>query len=135
MKKIFCILIVFFMVGCVGPGAGDYSIKLINNYEVIRINSRDIVIAIHDSDVSWHTVIPPKVLQVGMDDRYIVALIQPIEDEDVVEVIEDEKKQLVYILDTQSNQVLDPITMNEFSKSEYNEIELKDINSYEKSYE
>lgn len=100
------------LVGCmIGSGISDYQIPLIENYEVVHQSSHHIIIGKLDGiieDGSWQTTIPPKVLKIGYDHRYIATLIQPTGDP--VNVEEVKEKQVYYVIDTETDDVIGPLS-------------------------
>lgn len=126
------------LTGCmIGPGLSDYRIPLINNYEVVRLSNHHIIIGKLDSiieDGSWQTIIPPKVLKIGYDHRYIATLIQPTED--LINVEEVEEKQVYYLIDTETDEVIGPLSKQEYQTDLlFSHIELKPLEDYEKIYD
>ncbi len=135
------IISLLLLTGCIGPGYGDYSIELINGYDVVRVNPETIQIGLRedlgDGVYSWSTDIPAKVLSVGFDKRYIVALVDPT---DVFAEDYDEdappKEHVYYIIDTESHEVSEPMSKSVYEKvTEVQHIELKKLDSYERNYE
>ncbi|MGL4336889.1 MAG: DUF3997 domain-containing protein [Turicibacter sp.] len=123
------------LTGCMmGPGVGDYTISLIKDFEVVRINSSTITIAQKTSESNWGPhVIPPKLLKVGFDEQYILALTQPIDDQ--LNVTEDESLQEYYIFNTLNNEISGPLSRQEFEANEITKhIELKSLDQYNKNY-
>lgn len=129
------VILSLLLTGCmIGPGVGDYSISLINDFEVVRINSSTITIAKKTSESSWGPdVIPPKLLKVGFDEQYILALTQPIDEH--LNVTEDESLQEYYIFNTLNNEISGPLSQQEFENNEITKhIELKSLDQYKKNY-
>lgn len=56
INKVFLSSVLFFILlvttSCIGPGLSDWSLKLPNNYEMWRINSKEIVIGYKNTDYS-----------------------------------------------------------------------------------
>lgn len=126
------------LTGCmIGPGLSDYRIPLINNYEVVRLSSHNIIIGKLDSiieDGSWQTFIPPKVLKIGYDQRYIATLIQPTED--LINIEEVEEKQVYYFIDAETDEVIGPLSKQEYQTDLlFSHIKLKPLEDYEKIYD
>lgn len=132
------IFISMLLTGCIiGPGGGDYNISLINDYEVVRLSSHNIIIGKLDGIIegsSWKNIIPPKVLKVGYDSQYISVLIQPV-DASVIHFVEDDSTQEYYIIDTLTQEVKGPLSKQAYlDESIVSHIELKSLDSYDKQY-
>lgn len=126
------------LIGCmIGPGVSDYRIPLINTYEVVRLSSHNIIIGKLNEIIehaSWQIVIPPKILKVGYDSRYIIALIQLTEDP--IDFTEIEENQVYYLIDTQTDEVIGPLSKQEYQMNSLSShIELKPLEDYEKIYD
>ena len=61
-----------------GPGAADFTYKLAGRYELIRSSAKTVLIC-PDGDLSAPTMIPPMVVEVAWDTRFILAKRQPLE--------------------------------------------------------
>ena len=102
MKKTFVffnLILVLFLTSC--AGVSDWSYKLPNNYEVWRINSKEIIIK-YVGDETVDAEIPSFVKEFSYDDRYVFT--RNIDDISRNNIFEE----TYYALDTENQKVYGP---------------------------
>lgn len=127
--RIILFLIVFIslvvLVGC--PGVADYSIDLPENLKVSRNSANDFVIVSTDSVGIGTTIVPAQIMQIGWDDHYVIA--KQMEGE----------QEFYWIIEVKTEEVIGPLNDNDFAQNKIEwpilaEIQLKDLDEYEKDY-
>jgi len=90
--------VVYILSGC--AGAGDWEVKLPNNYEIWHINSKEIkVVDVHDNNAE---IIPSFVKEFTYDSRYVYTCnIDSIDNNNIF-------SEKFYILDTETKEVYGP---------------------------
>ncbi|MCR6095504.1 DUF3997 domain-containing protein [Salipaludibacillus agaradhaerens] len=109
---IYYLLIFILLVGCVGPGTGDFDIDLGENYSVISTSPDSIVIAPRNSSTNgWEApIIPSKVTEVSQSENFILAKqIQELDDSD-----NHSTKINYWILNIVNDDVHGPLNEDEF---------------------
>ncbi len=129
MKKILFSIIAFiflfiFSACMIGPGLTNSDVQLIGNYDLIKTNRNTIFIG-RRSDVGWEEVIPPKVVKLGYDQRYILVVVQ-LTEYDSLNFNLDEEKWKYFVIDTVEDEI------NEVSEisGNLNYIDLKNVDCY-----
>ncbi len=118
MKKIvlfISLILILCLTSC--AGVSDWSYKLPNNYEVWRVNSKDIVVK-YVGDEILDANIPSFVKEFSYDDRYVCTRnIESIDDNDIF-------LEKYYILDTLEQKLHGPFETQEEFKSAVDELEI-----------
>jgi len=79
MKFIQIAIIAILSAGCEplvdfpGPGTADFNVELVGGYELWRTSSHQVTITPKGIVTESSPMVPPKVLECGFDDRFIVA--------------------------------------------------------------
>lgn len=104
--------------GC--AGLGDYDISLPGGYAVVRTSAHEVAIRKQEGEGVWGgEIVPAKVVQVGWDDRYILAKQAGLRNDpkrtDGSYQIPDETIVAYWIVDPQTNEVYGPMTEENFA--------------------
>lgn len=141
--KMIVILICFFITGCVD--GGDYIISLPNNYLLDASPAHHIVLYRADGiSIDMQNYIPPKVVELGWNSRYIIAKQYGMKKEypnnpDNDYEIPDESKIYYWILDTEEQIKYGPYESFKEYTSKINELGIQDLtlkklDEYEKKF-
>lgn len=134
LLTVITLLILTFITGCVG--LGDYDIKLPNGYSIVRTSAHNVTISPQESENSWGApLIPTKVVQVGWDDRYILAKQIGLKTDPRSSngnQIPDESNVKFWIMEMKTKKVIGPLDEKEFLNKKIelsisNELVLQDI--------
>ena len=145
MKKIFIFVEIFVMIFLLTGCLSDYDIELPNGYEINATSTNQVSINFHGTVLSDNIIddsIPTKVVQVGYDERYVIAKQYemkkkyPNNPSNTYE-IPDETKVCYWILDTIERKKYGPYNSKEQFDKKLNEfsignLQLKELDSYEK---
>ncbi|MBP3360211.1 MAG: DUF3997 domain-containing protein [Clostridia bacterium] len=118
------LLLVLLLTSC--AGASDWSYKLPNDYEVWRINSKDIIVK-YVGDKAVETEIPSFVKEFSYDDRYVCT--RNIESIDENDIFSEE----YYILDTGEQKLYGPYETQEEFKLAIEEMKISLVKWYRTS--
>lgn len=133
------ISLVMVLVGC--AGLGDYTIKLTNKYDVIRLSANQVVIAKENGESSWgENVVPGKVVEVGYDKKFIVAKqlgLQPSPDNP--NGVAHYSKVGYWILDVENEKTFGPLSEEDFKSKKdelgvSNKVILKSLDDYKQEH-
>ncbi len=118
VSLIFCVVIKFLF--SIGPGLSDFESALVGGYELCRSSAFNVSI-VHSESSHDYARIPQEVLKVGLDDRFIIAIRNPVKyDEEGHPIYDYTGKELdlnmleYWILDTKVPIVYGPLNKEEF---------------------
>ena len=120
-----------------GPGPGDFEAKLCGNYYLERLSAHEVRISFIKQNIG-SLIIPSKVVQVGHDQRFILAKQNQLKQNPHNRVMEPAPGVFSYwIVDVTTPKLYGPLTEMQFLKIRKelevpNVIDLKNINSYRK---
>lgn len=118
MKKIVVfvsLVLVLFLTSC--AGVSDWSYKLPNNYEVWRINSKEIVVK-YVGEETAEAEIPSFIKEFSYDDRYVCTRnVESVYENDIF-------SEKYYILDTDEQKLYGPYDTQEEFKYAIEELEI-----------
>ncbi|KAB2332783.1 DUF3997 domain-containing protein [Bacillus mesophilum] len=122
----FIMMLTLFSAGC--AGASDYEIDLPGNYSVIRSSAHDVKISPKIGENGWGPeVVPAEVVEVGWNEKYIIAKQQ-----------QGAKNENFWIIEIETENVIGPLNNENFTnkQAEYGieDISLKKVQELEKAY-
>jgi PBP1b-binding outer membrane lipoprotein LpoB len=128
----------FLLTGCmVGPGVTDFSYDVSNNYELTQNNPIDVYVLPKDGYEKESEIIPPKVVKIAWNDRFVIAKQQVIKEPKKSEngIGKPTNAFNYWILDTKIRQRYGPFNKKTFDKKlkEFgipNSLKLQDVESY-----
>ncbi len=135
MKKFSNIFLLLFLIsGCmVGSGVSDYDIPLTSGYDLVRINRHTVIIGKRTESnevISWNESIPPKIVELGFNDNYILAIIHPIDEIDLAPI---ENSELQYFsIDLMTDDVNSLPKDNFYEVQKEQKIQLNNLEDFKK---
>jgi hypothetical protein len=121
----------------VGPGVTDFSYDVSNNYELTQNNPLDVYVLPKDGYEKESEIIPPKVVKIAWNDRFVIAKQQVIKEPKKSEngIGKPTNAFNYWILDTKIRQRYGPFNKKTFDKKLKvfgipNSLKLQDVESY-----
>ncbi len=139
----FFVLSLLFFVGCTGmqaPEPNDYTIKLPNNYVVLHVNAKTIVIGLKEKDNSITCYkdedsnnkligIESFVSEFCHNDRFVGAKQVDIDIQSNI----DESHPRFYLLDTKEQKIYGPFKSKELFDKQCTELKISNLSSWKKT--
>lgn len=121
--------------GC--AGLGDYEFDVAGGYKLLRINALEVVVLKESVGYQKGMYIPPKVVEVAWDDRFVIAKQLGFTDIPGKGSMPDEMKVGYWILDTTVKKAHGPYNLEDFEKNRQllgvsPDIILKNVQKYPK---
>lgn len=130
-----CLIIIIVSSGC--AGLGDFEFDVAGGYKLLRINALQVVVLKEGVGYQKGMYIPPKVVEVAWNDRFVIAKQLGFTDIPGKGPMPDEMKVGYWILDTAVKKAHGPYNLEDFEKNRQllgvsPDIILKNVQKYPK---
>lgn len=134
IKALLIILVCIFFTGCFGPGSQDWKISLGNDYYLLRLNSKEIVLGLKEkgAENSYYTVIDSYIISYAYNDEYIFLKHYSLADENGIlnlekEIVEEDANYIIIKKDGNYETNYETYSEESFY-TKLEELGIKDIN-------